>query len=234
MIDSKNRFIFIHIPKCAGQSIQHFLIKSFNLYNVDRRLLFVGENDGRVDGPEMLTHFSLMELLNSGAINSDELEEYFKFTFVRHPIDRAVSIYKFLSKPNQTFDDFVKKELLGSLLKSKYYFVRPQCEFICDSTGKIAVDFVGRFEDIESDVRKLAKHLSLDEGCLALFKHRNSSTRINFKLPKSWQGFKDWINSGRKKIKSKVFKNNGVVINHELDSLLREFYALDFEVLGYR
>ena len=74
MISHKHKFIFIHIPKCAGCSLKEHLVK-----NSDNKLI----NSGHESLDVLLKNFSL------------KTEDYYKFTFVRNPWDRIVSLYFF-------------------------------------------------------------------------------------------------------------------------------------------
>lgn len=91
--------------------------------------------------------------------------EYFKFSFVRNPWDRAVSTYIFLSlqpkhnhriNPSKTsFLEWTRtlKGKSGNPFYSQWYWLSYQ--------GKLAVDFVGRFEVLGQDFQRIADLLSL-------------------------------------------------------------------------
>ena len=73
MINHEHKFIFIHIPKCAGMSIGRTL---YNLVDKD---------------PKTYEGFG---------IHHDEFDEkiwkeYFVFTFLRNPLDRLYSQYRY-------------------------------------------------------------------------------------------------------------------------------------------
>jgi hypothetical protein len=67
MINHKHKFIFIHIPKCGGLS-------------VSTALEWVG-----------LRHHTMEFYMKNYA--DYDLDEYYKFTFVRNPWSRVVSWY---------------------------------------------------------------------------------------------------------------------------------------------
>lgn len=144
--------IFVHIPKCAGISVNKALYgnlagghKTFNQY---------------------LTTFEPKLVLN-----------YFKFTIVRNPWDRLVSAYHFLQKggANSTdlqwanrhlaaytsFEQFVHYWLTPDNARSWYHF-RPQSDFIIDSSAQISLDYIGYFETLEQDFAYIASRLNKD------------------------------------------------------------------------
>lgn len=111
----------------------------------------------------------------------------FKFSFVRNPWDRAVSAYRYLeSGGNQTsdlevaklvskyrdFDDFVVDGLGEGLFRSHLLFI-PQSEFVINGEQKLAVDFLGRFENIDQDFEKVLCQLDIR----ARLEKTNASTR---------------------------------------------------------
>ena len=151
----KTKTIFIHIPKTAGVS----LLKA-------------------IYGEVTLTgHRSFY--FNSIILNIKN-EEYFSFAFVRNPFDRLYSTYMFLKKGGMNnhdrlafethllkfkdFEDFVINGLDEKLIFQITHLI-PQYEYLCDLRGKILVDFIGRFENLEEDInslsKKLKKHIKL-------------------------------------------------------------------------
>ena len=163
----KSKTIFIHIPKTAGVS----LVKA--IYG-----------DVSLEG-----HRSFY--FNSIALNTKS-DKYFSFTFVRNPFDRLYSAYKFLSKGGMNyldklafethlsefkdFEDFVLNGLDKNLIYQITHLI-PQHEYLCDKTGIILVDFVGRFENLHDDIillsSKLKKNIKLN--------HHNYNIKLNYK-----------------------------------------------------
>jgi hypothetical protein len=84
MISHKHRFIFIHIPKTAGTSIEEAL-------RDESCQLLPGEWDYRRAPHAPLNHLTLQEVADCGILTPAQLKSYFKFCFVRNPWDRLVS-----------------------------------------------------------------------------------------------------------------------------------------------
>ena len=143
--------IFIHIPKTAGTSLVNAI------YNIN---------------PE--GHKSVMFFKE---IFRNNFNNFFKFCFVRNPYNRLYSSYMFLKKGGvnihdinaynkylscyKDFEDFVLNGLSEELIGEIIHFT-PQTYFICDNSGSIIVDFIGRFESLEKDVAKLSKILDME------------------------------------------------------------------------
>lgn len=158
--------IFVHLPKCAGVSVN--------------KALFGNLGAG---------HMTLTQL--SFAFSPKEMEDYFKFTIVRHPLDRLVSAFHFLKKggfdpedakwadehltPYSTFQDFVENWLTPENIWLKIHF-QPQHFFLEDCWGEIDLDFVARFERLETDFRQICDRL----GSRVELPHTNKSVRGHF------------------------------------------------------
>ncbi|MFI8622634.1 sulfotransferase family 2 domain-containing protein [Marinomonas sp. NPDC078689] len=147
----RTKCIFIHIPKAAGTSVLQALGK---------------------EGVEGRDHLPWLVYKKA---NAKKFETYFKFAFVRDPLDRAYSAYEYLVKGgNQThdlvtadklktfsgFEDFVINGLGKGLYRNHVMFL-PQSFFIINNDNELAVDFVGKFECIEQDFARVKKTLGL-------------------------------------------------------------------------
>lgn len=151
MINHENKFIFIHIPKTGGTSIERALEPNVPLEDPDSHAGHVAGNT-LIDGK----HWRTQDYQN----NFPELfDSYFKFMFIRNPWDRMVSRYewrRFLAPmkfegeraekiSNQDFKDFLQKQ--GVEMFEKWCYL----DLMKDSNGNLLIDFVGRFENLQND-----------------------------------------------------------------------------------
>jgi N6-adenosine-specific RNA methylase IME4 len=92
MISLRNRFLFVHIPKTAGNSIQSVLCD----YSEDR-IVTRGGQDGverfevRSAGRELEKHSTLADYYRE--LGEETAAGLFKFTCVRNPWDRMISFW---------------------------------------------------------------------------------------------------------------------------------------------
>ena len=173
MINHEYKFIFLHIPKCAGTSVGQTLKEictygrwhAYACNGIHEEDPFNGHLVCREFGPER--HFDTFD--------EQMYKDYFVFTFTRNPCDRMVSHYKFRPQDfgiTQGFDYFVRNfnecfkewttenELESELIHttSQIDFLRGNHEYECfspqiDRTPYI--DFYGKFENIEEDFQTI-------------------------------------------------------------------------------
>lgn len=168
LISYQPAFLFIHIDKAAGTSIQRAL-QSFAEQRADnrlrRRLTWLGPLNRlgglyrSVEFPEHVTAATVKNCLPAGLYAG-----LFKFAFVRNPWDRLVSRYSYLLrntghprhrmvKAMNGLDEYVDWEIRrGKMFQHTY---------VCDAGGKSIVDFVGYFERLNEDFAKVCARLGV-------------------------------------------------------------------------
>lgn len=143
-------FIFIHIPKTGGESVWKALGKRKE-------------------------HVRAIDWKN----------DTFKFCFVRNPWTRLASLYKYRCRNPGMYwgiDPFIKKGFESWItewsakepfVKGRAEGTRPQWDWISDGE-KIIVDFIGRFENLEEDWKKVSSTLSINTPLPHLNKSANT------------------------------------------------------------
>jgi hypothetical protein len=143
------RSVFVHIPKTAGISV------GMSLY-------------GRKSGDHRtIRDYEL-------CFRKSDFDSFFKFAFVRNPWDRLFSAYSFLERGGRNehdvawaktyldrydhFGEFVKDWVNQQNVRLGLHF-RPQLDFLCGSDGRIGVDFIGHFENIDEDYEKIRRRI---------------------------------------------------------------------------
>lgn len=169
MISHKYKCIFIHIPKCAGSSIFRFLnpniVLDWKVPNYD--VLFGWCPKRKLH----LQHATAKQLLETELINEKQWATYFKFSIVRNPWDRALSDYYWIQKDRKikgSFKDFIlKRDVFEKFLtddNSMHYrgdHLLQQSDFF-DVEGQYALDYVGRFENLQKDIETMSKIIGVD------------------------------------------------------------------------
>lgn len=160
---TKNKCVFIHIPKAAGTSVLQALANTESFIPRDHSTI----EEFRVASPCLL-------------------KKSFSFTIVREPLDRISSVYrylikggnkkndleysKFLNENFPTLDSYIIDYLNKDIIHT-YKLTKPQYTFLCDEKYNVLVDFVGKFENINEDFSKISNKLNLKRK----LKHSNKS-----------------------------------------------------------
>lgn len=205
MISHTHKCIFIHIPKCAGSSINNYLLKGeeLNWKKPNYDILYGWCPKRKIH----LQHATSKQLLETGLIDKKTWDEYFKFTIVRNPWDRSYSDYKWIMEDRDlkgSFKDYITasgifKECLTDNTNKSYRgdHLLNQTDFF-DSDGEFKMDFIGRFENLSDDIDQVAKELSIKD---AFIQH----SKKNKKRYKHYSSF--YNNSKRKLVEVKYAKD---------------------------
>ena len=178
--------LFIWVPRTGGTSIWRYL--STQSGSVDKlwRKPYEFENQKIVT----FAHTSIMDLLSKNIMSRDYFSNAFKFAFVRNPWERLVSLYFYLRPGNhpkistKSFDSFCLglKDIV--LEPVGFYNVRglsqcnQQVDWLFDKDGRLIVDFIGRFENLQSDFEKICDRTGITARRLPrvnITKHRHYS-----------------------------------------------------------
>ncbi|MGD8977603.1 MAG: sulfotransferase family 2 domain-containing protein [Gammaproteobacteria bacterium] len=167
--------VFIWIPKTAGTSIFSLLdapkLKSLHLAR------FRFPNRGIVT----FGHMDYAELVRRDIVSASFDRAAFKFAFCRNPYERAVSLFHYVQRygvlaADEIFLSFCRRLAAGECDDIGLYNVEglsqcnPQTRWLRD----VELDFLGRFETLEADTRRLAAQLGLDAHTAP---HLNASER---------------------------------------------------------
>jgi hypothetical protein len=154
--------IFVHIPKCGGQSVELAFLGLLGLAWENRAPLLLRPTIDPSFGPPRLAHLAASEYVGCGHVTQAQFNSYFKFSFVRNPWDRIVSEYRFRGYQGvENFRTFVLRELPEPSWSDEYRHIVPQHELLCNPEGDLLVDFVGRFESFQEDFNKVCNRLSI-------------------------------------------------------------------------
>jgi len=238
MISHKHKCIFIHIPKTAGMSIENSFAKSLGLDLVVGQchpLLLTYNKDLKI-GPQSLAHLSISDYVKHSYISEELFKEYFKFTFVRNPFDRILSIYRHFHYHRYiTFETFLKHEF-KFLEKERNYFIKPQIEYILNESGNIELDYLGNYENINSDFNEVSKKI---EHPIAELKYINKS---NTNVKRFSRGNLKFLRKTLKKKTHLIGKlsldiKKNLILKEDMSDWSKEFikdyYSADFKKLNY-
>jgi len=156
-------FIFVHIPKCAGTSIEKVLIPIISNYTDFKDFSEAELSKYWLPGNRGLQHSRLRRYERQY-----DIKAFFTFSIVRNPWDRAVSQIKYLKAKtgNSVFEgnDFKKHIALYCQSKQNIWghdLGLCQVDYLVDLKGNLAVNFIGRFEFLQIDFLSICKQLGL-------------------------------------------------------------------------
>ena len=169
MISHAHKFIFIHIPKTAGDSIEREF-GAWKLKNKEKCLVGMHKI---LNKP--IHHFTIDELKKHDLISNNSFD-YFKFCFVRNPYSRIVSAWKYLKKQSWTkvSEDMSLKKFI--LQFQNYCHVRPQYNWTHTNEMKV-VDFIGRFENLQQDFDFVCNKIGIPQRELP---HKNKTKHKHY------------------------------------------------------
>jgi len=140
MINFKKKYLYVHIPKTGGKSVEQLLFgqKPFN-----------GSSN----------HRGLKTKLRKLKRRGFDKDDFFKFSFVRNPWDLIVSVF-FYTKQDKKFSSLTDWLKQGIFNNGKYFL--PPCmnrhwttylsgRWLLDN-GEIGVDFIGKLENFQEDL----------------------------------------------------------------------------------
>ncbi len=182
----------IWVPKTAGTSIYKALMP-FGMVKVNHPILFNLFKKRKYAESPFITfgHYSLQSIISKKYITPESYERAFKFAFVRNPYDRFMSLYHYANnkkrpsdrpkyKTQEAFVERLKKSIdpIGFYNFKNLSNCNPQSMWLLNDKGRLAVDFVGRIENIETDFAKLANILGLSNYKLQHLNPENRCEKI--------------------------------------------------------
>jgi hypothetical protein len=175
VLSLSGRWLFVHVPKTGGNSLQSVL----QPYS-DDRLVAKPPRDGRedfaVDGPVTPAKHASLEDYRA-RLSADVFDSLFVFAVARDPWERAISQYfgpvrwhETGGVPRWSPDDFAA---LVARMRSVVSMT--------SLDGRVALDFTLRFERLREDAAELFRRLGLPPQELP---HRNRGL-----APRPWQTY---------------------------------------------
>jgi hypothetical protein len=182
IISHSNQFIHFKSGKTASTSLDIF----FSAYCDESDVITSVDLEGKKAGwfkaknsGGFSKHMFPIDIKNK--ISSDLFNTYYKFTSVRNPWDKMVSIYYWV---NRNKDNIVKdgfKNWIVSLTKINWDDFR--LEPFCKVDGEYILDDYIRFENLEEDIKNVCNELNLKYDPKYLIKTKsNTNPRLGYKV----------------------------------------------------
>jgi Sulfotransferase family len=169
MISLQKRFLFVHIPKTAGNSIQSVLRD----YSEDQLVALRKEQDGierfglRNPKYKLRKHSTLSEYHD--ALGDEQFRALYKFTCVRNPWDRMVSYYFTPTQNPETWDRKKFRGIISNVVSISDYLRLDDSNV--DSFAN--VDCIMRFENLADDFRAVCTAIGISPLTLPQYNRSN-------------------------------------------------------------
>lgn len=210
MISNDKQCIFVHIPKTGGTSVEDAIWGPDWSARTTEDLwmgnIRPGFNKYQSGG---LQHLLATQIKQE--VGHQKFTSYFKFAFVRNPWDKVVSQFFYLKQRPMLrkymglgrWSSFGKYVNILQEHNGRHVQSFPQTLFLVDESGQLMVDYVGRFESLQTDFDYVAERLQL----------------------KTWALPHSMKSSGRKRYSS--------YYNRQTRKIVEQVYASDLEMFGY-
>ena len=173
MISLQKRFLFVHIPKTAGNSIQSVLRD----YSEDQLIALRKEQDGierfglRSTKYKIKKHSTLNEYHR--ALGEEQFRDLYKFTCVRNPWDRMVSYYFTPTQNAETWNRKKFREIISKAVSLADYLRLDNGE----GDPFANVDCIIRFENLADEFRAVCDTIGIPPPALPRY---NRSSRDHY------------------------------------------------------
>ena len=191
LLSHNKKFLFIAVHKTGSTSVRRLLSKycETKATSDKKSAYFYHANASVVKDEFMMCQY--------------DWNSYFKFAIVRNPWDRVVSAYFYRKKmankwkTNPPKDKFYKDvndsfsyELANSenfkdwvqkfLVNNDKEIVTHQYKYVTDENNNIIVDFIGKIENIKSDIDFIFKQINLNDLTLPQMNQSNRGNYIQY------------------------------------------------------
>ncbi|SDX72494.1 Sulfotransferase family protein [Allochromatium warmingii] len=217
IINNSKKFIFIHVPKCAGTTLTNYYAQ----YSSCRDIEIGGSQIGETLQPYFRKRFGLSKHATiteiDMALGENVIDEYFTFGFVRNPYDRVISSFTFLRKWQDWngHQEIIKINDINDYIMSDFFKGegvdrqnRVQSFWLGDSTNSRCVNYWGKVEEIQTAVAFINSKIGINEADVSL-PTRNASRQVD------------------------ANQNIELRLSAESIQIINDRYAADFEQYGY-
>ena len=203
--------VFIWIPKTAGNSLRQVLNAPllYNLHLVKYRFVH--------KGIVTFGHMDYSQLVNGGYVPTSFDKSAYKFTFVRNPYDRTVSLYFYLKKykrlpANISFLSFCRRLIENSYEPIGLYNVNglSQCNPQIRWIENTKINHIGKFENVNNDTTVIQNGLGL---------HCESLPRLNVT---SHPEYRDCYCNESKAIVEELYKDDFLSFDYKYEDFLKK------------
>ena len=189
LLSLRYNFLFVHIAKTGGTSIRTTLnrYRRRDPYYIPSAICSrISSITGHRIGCKLPRHAKIIAAYEM--LPREIFHKLFKFAFVRNPWDLQVSSYYHIRRERphlmagyEKFENFLRYKL-DPARPYQYHIdtsIELQSDYLVDLNGKMIVDFVGHFENIETDFQVACRRIGLKPPILA--HRRKARNRVDYR-----------------------------------------------------
>jgi hypothetical protein len=196
-INHEKKAIFIHIPKTAGIYTRNVLKKyyGFDLYLFERpdHIEYCQTNINQNSNAQfyfgnkihgIIQYYKTSEYLNKlMGMDEKKWNEYYKFCFVRDPYNRIISAWNYIQEIHKFNIDFDKYLEFKDIVSEDEYFhvFMPQYYHILDENNNIFVNYVGKFENLEEELKSVLIKIGFKPDDIIHNENKKNNREYNLK-----------------------------------------------------
>ena len=189
LLSLRYNFLFVHIAKTGGTSIRATLnrYRRKDPYYIPTAICSrLSSMTGHRIGCKLPRHAKVIAAYEM--LPREIFQNLFKFAFVRNPWDLQVSSYHHIRRErphlmagHEKFENFLRYKL-DPERPYQYHIdtsIELQSEYLINLNGKIIVDFIGRFEDIDADFQEACRRIGIKPSKLT--HRRKARNRVDYR-----------------------------------------------------
>jgi len=183
--------IFIHVHKTGGTYISYMLnkyygFKNYYLRRPDHDTFCLNKKkttkyinyENRIHG--VLIYYKTSKYINKKMnMTPEKWDNYYKFCFIRNPYDKIISAWNHINRYNIPFKNYLN--LINKCNDVEYiHMFLPQTRNIINEKGKININYIGKFENLENDLTHILKNIGIKKIIHDVNKKMNKRDHLDF------------------------------------------------------
>lgn len=196
------------MPKTATHAIRQSLRENLDQDDWEQQTLF-GKQYLPFPDLAKLGHGHISVRQVQPHLSAETWNSYFKFGFVRNPFDRFVSTCFFLNRKNPDFKRSAVQFMRNALNVNQFrqrILARPQNEQLIDDDGNVALDMVGRYENLQESYDEICNRIGIP------------TTELGRKNPSSHNAYTEYYDDALKERVASFYEDDLRIFFYEFDS----------------